>query len=360
LAQDLDIFDDQRKACLFMTSSATLKQTVRAKALEMGLNAVGFASATLDPVHAERLNTYVDEGRHGTMAWMEGRQDQRASPDALWPEARSVIVLGTNYGPRTDPNAIHALKDRAAISVYAQGKDYHDVVKKRLKALGRWMVENLDCDIKVFVDTAPVMEKPLAQMAGIGWQGKHTNVVSREFGSWLFLGEVFTTLEIEPDRAEVDHCGRCTACLDACPTGAITPYRMDARKCISYLTIEHKGALDAGVMAEMGNHVYGCDDCLAACPWTKFTKLHVEPNFLPRVELTAPRLTDLAVLDDEQFRQVFAGSPIKRTRRNPMVRNTLIAIGNSGNAALKEVAETLCEDQNESVRKTARWAVERL
>jgi len=336
------------------------KDRIRAKALELGFDAVGFAPARLDPAHGERLQAYLDDGRHGTMAWMEGRSEQRASPDALWPEARSVIVLGANYGPRTDPSAIHALKDRAAISVYAQGKDYHNVVKKRLKALGRWMVEELACDIKVFVDTAPVMEKPLAQMAGIGWQGKHTNVVSREFGSWLFLGEVFTTLELEPDRAEVDHCGSCTACLDACPTGAITPYQMDARKCISYLTIEHKGTLDSTVMGQMGNHVYGCDDCLAACPWTKFTQLHTEPNFLPRVELTAPRLSDLAVLDDAEFRQVFAGSPIKRTRRNPMVRNVLIAIGNSKNAQLKEVAEALSEDQNESVRETARWALEQL
>jgi len=343
-----------------MLGAPSPKERIRAKALELGFDAVGFAPATLDPAHGERLHAYLNDGRHGTMAWMEGRAEQRISPDALWPEARTVIVLGANYGPRTDPTAIHALKDRAAISVYAQGKDYHDVVKKRLKALGRWMVEELSCDIKVFVDTAPVMEKPLAQMAGIGWQGKHTNVVSREFGSWLFLGEVFTTLEIEPDPPEVDHCGSCTACLDACPTGAITPYQMDARKCISYLTIEHKGALDADLMGQMGNHVYGCDDCLAACPWTKFTQLHTEPSFLPRVELTAPRLGDLAALDDTEFRQVFAGSPIKRTRRNPMVRNVLIAIGNSGNASLKEVAEALSEDLNESVRETARWALERL
>ncbi|HEY9080213.1 tRNA epoxyqueuosine(34) reductase QueG [Magnetovibrio sp.] len=343
-----------------MTSPALTKDAIRAKALELGFDAVGFAPATLDPKHGERLHAYLDDGRHGTMAWMESRAEQRISPDALWPDARTVIVLGTNYGPRTDPTAIHALKDRAAISVYAQGKDYHDVVKKRLKALGRWMVEELACQIKVFVDTAPVMEKPLAQMAGIGWQGKHTNVVSREFGSWLFLGEVFTTLDLEPDRAEVDHCGTCTACLDACPTGAITPYQMDARKCISYLTIEHKGTLDPDLMAAMGNHVYGCDDCLAACPWTKFTKLHTEPNFLPRVELTAPRLADLAALDDTEFRQVFAGSPIKRTRRNPMVRNVLIAIGNSKARRLKEVAEALSEDLNESVRETARWALQRL
>lgn len=338
----------------------SIKDVIRAKAKEIGFDAVGFAPAHLAQVHGENLKTYVEEGRHGTMAWMEGRHEHRVSPDGLWAEAKSVIVLGTNYGPRTDPVAIHDIKNRAAISVYAQGKDYHDVVKKRLKALGRWMVEELNCEIKVFVDTAPVMEKPLAQLAGLGWQGKHTNLVSREFGSWLFLGEVFTTLTLEPDRPMVDHCGSCTACLDACPTGAITPYQMDARKCISYLTIEHKGMLAPDLMADMGNHVYGCDDCLAACPWTKFSVPHTEPNFLPRIELTAPRLADLAGLDDEEFRQVFAGSPVKRTRRNPMVRNALIAIGNSGVPALREFAEALSEDANESIRETARWAVERL
>lgn len=341
-------------------ASPSLKTAIRAKAHEIGFDAVGFAPAKLDRHHGDNLKTYVEEGRHGSMAWMEGRFDQRISPDGLWPEAKSVVVLGTNYGPRTDPEANTQMRDRAAISVYAQGKDYHDVVKKRLKALGRWLVEELECEIKVFVDTAPVMEKPLAQLAGLGWQGKHTNLVSREFGSWLFLGEVFTTLDLPPDQPEVDHCGRCTACLDACPTGAITPYQMDARKCISYLTIEHKGEIEPTVMGQMGNHVYGCDDCLAVCPWTKFTQPHREPNFLPRVELTAPRLGDLAALSDEEFRQVFAGSPVKRTRRNPMVRNALIAIGNSGNPAHAEVAEALTEDQNETVQSTARWALERL
>jgi len=301
------------------------KERIRAQALALGFDAVGFAPATLDPRHGDNLKTYVNEGRHGSMAWMEGRQHHRVSPDGLWPGAKSVIVLGTNYGPRTDPTAIHDLKDRGAISVYAQGKDYHDVVKKRLKALGRWMVEELACEIKVFVDTAPVMEKPLAQLAGIGWQGKHTNVVSREFGSWLFLGEVFTTLNLEPDKPEVDHCGNCTACLDACPTGAITPYQMDARKCISYLTIEHKGVIDADLASRMGNHIYGCDDCLAACPWTKFDVPHTEPNFLPRAEMIAPRLADLAQLDDATFRKVFAGSPVKRTGSAAMLRNIEIA-----------------------------------
>lgn len=343
-----------------MDDPQTLKERIRAKAREIGFDAVGFAPATLDACHGESLKTYVDEGRHGTMAWMEDRHEQRISPDGLWPDAKSVIVLGTNYGPRTDPAALTQMKERGAISVYAQGKDYHDVVKKRLKALGRWMVAELACEIKVFVDTAPVMEKPLAQLAGVGWQGKHTNVISREFGSWLFLGEVFTTLDVPPDAPEIDHCGNCTACLEACPTGAITPYQMDARKCISYLTIEHKGTLNDELMGQMGNHVYGCDDCLAACPWTKFTIPHTEPNFLPRIELTAPRLSDLAALGEEEFRQVFAGSPIKRTRRNAMVRNALIAMGNSGNADLVEVADALSEDLNETVQETAKWALERL
>jgi len=343
-----------------MPDVRTTKETIRAKALELGFDTVGFAPATLDEIHGQNLKTYVDEGRHGTMAWMEGRQEHRASPDGLWPDAKSVVVLGTNYGPRTDPIAIRDLKDRAAISVYAQGKDYHDVVKKRLKALGRWMVDELNCEIKVFVDTAPVMEKPLAQLAGLGWQGKHTNVVSRDFGSWLFLGEVFTTLTLPPDKPEVDHCGKCTACLDACPTGAIAPYRMDARKCISYLTIEHKGLLDTTLMGQMGNHAYGCDDCLAVCPWTKFTHPHTEPNFLPRIELTAPRLSDLASLTEEEFRQTFAGSPVKRTRRNAMVRNALIAIGNSGNPDHIKVAEALTQDANETIETTAKWALKQL
>lgn len=343
-----------------MATSAPDKDTIRAKALELGFDTVGFAPAKLDAHHGDNLKTYIDQGRHASMAWMEGRHEQRISPDGLWPDAKSVIVLGVNYGPRTDPIAIHELTDRAAISVYAQGKDYHDVVKKRLKALGRWLVDEFACEIKVFVDTAPVMEKPLAQLAGLGWQGKHTNVVSREFGSWLFLGEVFTTLNLKPDAPEVDHCGSCTACLDACPTGAIQPYQMDARKCISYLTIEHKGPIDEDLMARMGNHVYGCDDCLAACPWTKFSVLHTEPNFLPRVELTAPRLADIAGLDEEEFRQVFAGSPIKRTRRNALVRNALIAIANAQKPHLREVTQALLNDLNETVRHTARWALERL
>ena len=343
-----------------MTSAQAIKDAIRTQAKAQGFDAVGFAPARLDARHGENLKTFVADGRHATMAWMEDRQAQRASPDGLWADAKSVIVLGVNYGPRTDPTVVHTLKGRGAVSVYAQGKDYHDVVKKRLKALGRWLVEETGCEIKVFVDTAPVMEKPLAQLAGLGWQGKHTNVVSREFGSWLFLGEVFTTLELPPDEAEVDHCGSCTACLDACPTGAITPYEMDARKCISYLTIEHAGDIAPDLADRMGNRVYGCDDCLAACPWTKFSVPHTDPSFLPRVELTAPRLTDLAHLDDAQFRQVLAGSPIKRTGRTAMVRNALIAVGNTANPALLQTVQDLLGDGDEIVRRAARHALERL
>lgn len=306
----------------------TTKDTIRAKALELGFDAVGFAPAHLDSSHKTRLQQYVNEGRHGSMAWMESRQTERGSPQGLWPEAKSVIVLGTNYGPAQNPEP--APKECATISCYAQNRDYHGIVKKRLKQLGRWMAAEYDCELKVFVDTAPVMEKPLAQRAGIGWQGKHTNVVSRDFGSWLFLGEVYTELDLEPDAPEVDHCGACTACLDACPTGALTPYQMDARKCISYLTIEHKGDIDPELASQMGNRVYGCDACLAACPWVKFTQAHAEPKFAPRPDLVAPRLDDLAKLDDPEFRAFFSGSPIKRTGVEAFQRNVAIARRNSG------------------------------
>lgn len=306
----------------------TIKETIRAKALDLGFDAVGFAPAQLESRHGEHLQRYVNEGRHGSMAWMETRHSERASPDGLWDGAKSVIVLGTNYGPAQNPQP--APNDCATISCYAQNRDYHDPVKKRLKQLGRWIAAEYGCELKVFVDTAPVMEKPLAQLAGIGWQGKHTNLVSRTFGSWLFLGEVFTALEIEPDAPEVDHCGACTACLDACPTGALAPYQMDARKCISYLTIEHKGDIDPKLASQMGNRVYGCDACLAACPWVKFTQPHTEPKFAPRPELQSPALSDLAKLDDPAFRTLFSGSPIKRTGVEAFLRNVAIARKNSG------------------------------
>lgn len=314
-----------------MPASLSPKDAIRAQALALGFDAVGFAPAHLDAHHGANLKRFVDEGRHGQMAWLETRQDERSSPDALWPGAKSVVVLGTNYGPEQPPEP--ADPDCATLSCYAQNRDYHDLVKKRLKQLGRWMAGEFGCELKVFVDTAPVLEKPLAQLAGLGWQGKHTNIVSRTFGSWLILGEVFTELELEPDRPEVDHCGTCTACLDACPTGALEPYRIDARKCISYLTIEHKGDIDPALAERMGNRVYGCDACLAACPWTKFTQPHDEPWFAPREALVAPKLSQLAGLDDAQFRALFSGSPIKRVKVDSFLRNVAIA---QRNCALDE------------------------
>ncbi len=304
-----------------------MKHAIREKAKEAGFCAIGFAPARLDPRHGANLAHFTAAGRHGTMAWMKTRQKQRASPDQLWPEARSVIVLGVNYGPHAPPEPAPA--DCATVSVYAQNRDYHDVVKKRLKHLGRWMASEFGCDLKVFVDTAPVMEKPLAQLAGLGWQGKHTCLVSRDFGSWLFLGEVFTTLELKPDPPMVDHCGHCTACLEACPTGALTPYEIDARKCISYLTIEYKQSIAPHLAKAMGNRVYGCDACLAACPWTKFTKAHEEPKFTPRPEFVQPPLAELAELDDAAFRKLFSGSPIKRTGVAAFLRNIAIAQRNN-------------------------------
>ena len=310
-----------------MVSSMMIKTAIHDQALSLGFDVVGFAPAHLDARHADNLKRFVDEGRHGTMAWMETRQSERSSPQGLWPGAKSVIVLGTNYGPSQPPEL--SPDGTATLSCYAQNRDYHDLVKKRLKQLGRWMAQEFGCELKVFVDTAPVMEKPLAQLAGIGWQGKHTNVVSREFGSWLILGEIFSELDLPPDAPEVDHCGNCTACLDACPTGALSPYEIDARKCISYLTIEHKGDIDPALAAKMDNRVYGCDACLSACPWTKFTKPHTEPWFQPRAELIAPKLSEMAKLDDTSFRALFSGSPIKRIKVDSFLRNVEIARKNS-------------------------------
>ena len=292
---------------------------------------------------------------------MADKADRRGDPTVLWPEAKSVIALGMNYAPEDDPLALHNSPDRGIISVYARNRDYHDIVKKRLRALGRWIGETWGCGIKVFVDTAPVMEKPLAALAGIGWQGKHTNLVSRELGSWLFLGEIYTTLTLEPDAAEEDHCGTCRDCLDACPTNAFpAPYRIDARRCISYLTIEHKGPIPEELRPLIGNRIYGCDDCLAVCPWNKFAKAATEPAFLPRADLTAPRLAELAKLDDTAFRALFAGSPIKRTGRDRFVRNVLIALGNSGEKAQIPVVEALCGDDDAVVRDAANWALARM
>lgn len=338
---------------------------LKARLIETAL-AEGFVAAKVcrpdaAPETASRLGAFLEAGYHGQMSWMAERTAWRGDPTALWPEARSVLMLAESYAPDHDPLEVLAQRDRAAISVYAQGKDYHDLVKKRLKRVARWLVAEADCEVKVFVDTAPVMEKPLAQAAGLGWQGKHTNLLSRDFGNWVFLGAIFTTVELEPDEAEQDHCGSCRACLDACPTDAFpAPYRLDARRCISYLTIEHKGPVDEELRALMGNRIYGCDDCLAVCPWNKFAVEAREVRYAAREDLKAPKLAELAVLDDATFRSKFSGSPIKRIGRDRFVRNVLYAIGNSGQASLAEVARPLTTDPDAAVADAARWALARL
>jgi epoxyqueuosine reductase len=338
-----------------------LKVQIRAQAAALGFEACGFASVDEPWAAGERLQAFIAQGRHGTMDWMEQTVERRAHPRAMWPQARSAIVLGLNYGPDADP--LQALKDRSrgAISVYAQGDDYHELIKKRLKALARWLVDETGCELKVFVDTAPLMEKPLAQQAGLGWQGKHTNLVSRDFGSWLFLGAVLTTLALEPDAPSGEHCGACRACLDICPTGAFpAPFQLDARACLSYLTIEHAGPVPEPYRAAMGNRIYGCDDCLAVCPWNKFAQQAREGALHARDALRGPALADLARLDDAAFRALFAKSPVKRIGRDRFVRNVLYAIGNSGDAGLLEVARGLLEDPAAVVGDAARWAVGRL
>ena len=329
--------------------------------MAQGFDAVGFAPAELGEAVRRDLRSYLDKGYHGDMGWLADKCERRTDPRVLWPEARSIVVLALNYGPAADPLALLDRPERASISVYARGRDYHDIVKKRLKALARWMAAELDCGVKVFVDTAPVMEKPLAERAGLGWQGKHTNLVSTGYGSWLFLGEIYTTLELSPDEAESDHCGSCRNCLDVCPTAAFpAPYRLDARRCISYLTIEHKGHIAVEFRKPMGNRIYGCDDCLAVCPWNKFARLTREAGLLPRAELSAPRLADLAALDEAGFRQLFSGSPIKRTGRARFLRNVLIAIGNAGDPSLAPAARALLDDASPLVRAMAVWALAQL
>ncbi len=295
------------------------------------------------------------------MAWMAANAERRRDPRAFWPDVRSIIMLGINYGPHDDALAILQQRTRGAISVYAQGDDYHDVIKPRLKQIGRWLIDNAGGDIKVFVDTAAVMEKPLAEAAGLGWQGKHTNLVSRDLGSWLFLGAIFTTLELPADEAERDHCGSCRACLDICPTDAFpAPYRLDARRCISYLTIEHKGPIPRELRAPMGNRIYGCDDCLAVCPWNKFARAGRETKLAARDALRGPSLADLARLDDAAFRGLFAHSPVKRIGRARFLRNVLVAIGNSGDPELAAEAERLLADASPLIRGAAIWALGRL
>jgi epoxyqueuosine reductase len=340
---------------------ATIKKRIEAHALSVGFDLVRFADARAVPENAARLGEFLDAGHHGGMDWMAQRTRWRADPQEMWPAAKSVIVLGLNYGPQDDPLAILQQKNHAAISVYAQGDDYHDVVKKKLKALAGYIFQAFQAEVKVFVDTAPVMEKPLAQRAGLGWQGKHTNLVSREFGSWLFLGSIFTTLELPPDAPESDHCGNCHACLDICPTDAFpAPYRLDARRCISYLTIEHHGPIPREFRAPMGNRIYGCDDCLAVCPWNKFASVASEMKLAARDTLKAPALSDLAALDDAGFRALFRKSPVKRIGRDRFLRNVMIAIGNSGDAALGKSAQAALDDASALVRGAAVWALSRL
>ncbi|MBI5939100.1 MAG: tRNA epoxyqueuosine(34) reductase QueG [Caulobacterales bacterium] len=337
------------------------KTAIRKGALGLGFDVCGFASATDAWPAGGRLETFVTEGLHGTMGWMADTLPRRAHPTGMWPAARSAIVLGINYGPDGDP--LEALKTRSSgiISVYAQGDDYHELIKGRLKNLAGQIVARHGGEVKVFVDTAPLMEKPLAQRAGLGWQGKHTNLVSRGLGSWLFLGSILTTLAIEPDAAEVDHCGSCRACLDICPTKAFpAPYRLDARRCISYLTIEHAGPVPEAFREAMGNRIYGCDDCLAVCPWNKFAATARESAFHAREALRSPGLADLAALDDPAFRTLFRKSPVKRIGRDRFVRNVLYAIGNSGDPTLAASAEALTGDPSDVVSDAAGWALNRL
>jgi epoxyqueuosine reductase len=344
-----------------VTSASDPKSEIRAQALALGFEAFGVADAAAPWPAGARLKEFVDQGRHGEMAWMETTLERRSHPTAMWPAARSAIMLGLNYGPASDPMAGLADRAGALISAYAQGDDYHEVVKKRLKALARKVAARFGCEVKVFVDTAPLMEKPLAQAAGLGWQGKHTNLVSREHGSWLFLGSVLTDMTLAPDVPEVEHCGSCRACLDICPTNAFpAPYQLDARACISYLTIEHPGPIPEKYRTAMGNRIYGCDDCLAVCPWNKFAATAQEAAFHARDSLKSPRLADLAALDDPSFRALFAKSPVKRIGRDRFVRNVLYAIGNSGEAGLAEAARSLLDDPAEVVRDAAEWALSRL
>jgi epoxyqueuosine reductase len=326
-----------------------------------GFDAFGIIKPDAAPELGTRLAHFLAEKAHGDMDWLASSADRRASPLAMWPDVRSIIMLGLNYGPDGDPLAVLKARDRGAISVYARGDDYHELIKARLKELARWLIANAGGEVKVFVDTAAVMEKPLAAGAGLGWQGKHTNLVSRRFGSWLFLGSIFTTLELPADEAEADSCGSCRACLDICPTAAFpAPYRLDARRCISYLTIEHRGPIPRDLRTAIGNRIYGCDDCLAVCPWNKFASEGREAKLAARDTLRAPRLADLARLDDAQFRTLFSKTAIKRTGRDRFVRNVLIAIGNSGEAGLAVDAERLLSDASPLVRGAAVWALSKL
>jgi epoxyqueuosine reductase len=344
-----------------ISTSNTPEDLIRAEALALGFDLCRFTDIDEAWPAAARLDEYVDAGRHGEMGWMAETRERRRHARAMWSDARSAVVLGVNYGPEHDPLAVLARTDRAAISVYAQGDDYHELIKKKLKRLAGWMQQRFGGEVKVFVDTAPLLEKPLAERAGVGWQGKHTNLVSREFGSWLFLGSVLTTLELTPDAAEPVHCGSCQACLDVCPTNAFpAPFQFDARRCISYLTIELKGPIPRELREPLGNRIYGCDDCLAVCPWNKFAQDAREQKLAAREALKAPTLAELSRLDDAAFRALFTKSPVKRIGRDRFVRNVLYAIGNSGDAGLTPEAVRLLEDPAPAVRGAAVWALSRL
>lgn len=336
------------------------RTAIRDLALSLGFDGVGFAGPENGDT-ARQLGEFVEAGYHGDMGWMETTQARRESPKGLWPDVKSIVSVAMNYGPDEDPLLLLDHPDRGTVSAYARGRDYHDVLKKRLRQLARRIAEDWACEVKLFVDTAPVMEKPVGMKAGLGWQGKHTNLVSREFGSWLFLGEVFTTLDLRPDTPGTDHCGGCRNCLDICPTAAFPePYKLDARRCISYLTIEHAGHIAREFRIPMGNRIYGCDDCLAVCPWNKFAQSTPHAELRPHIHLTRPRLKDYVVLDDASFRQVFSGSPVKRLGRDRFVRNVLIAIGNSGDPTLAGQVQDLLEDPSPLVRAMAVWALSRL
>ncbi|MBX3570275.1 MAG: tRNA epoxyqueuosine(34) reductase QueG [Rhizobiaceae bacterium] len=340
---------------------ARLRRLIDRESRAAGFERVAITTPDAIPLAAGRLAAFVGEGFHGSMDWLADTMARRADPLTLWPEVRSVIMLAMNYGPDRDPLELLGRADRGSISVYARNRDYHDVVKGRLKTIAGKLASAAGCDVKVFVDTAPVMEKPLAAAAGLGWQGKHTNLVSRDLGSWFFLGSIFTTAELEPDRPETDHCGSCRACLDACPTGAFpAPYLLDARRCISYLTIESKGPIPRAFRAAMGNRIYGCDDCLAACPWNKFASIASEAKLMARADLAEPKLADLLGLDDAGFRALFSGSPIKRIGRDRFLRNVLIAAGNSGEPGLAAQCRSLLADPSPLVRGAAVWALSRL
>ena len=346
----------------FLNSDPTeLKAALAREARALGFDCIGITEPGTIESAGQHFLEFIASGGHGDMDWLASQPERRVDPRGLWADVRSVIMLGVNYGPDQDPLAILQQRTRAAISVYAQGDDYHDLIKKRLKALARWLVATAPSEVKVFVDTAAVMEKPLAQAAHLGWQGKHTNLVSREFGSWLFLGAIYTTLELPRDVAEIDHCGSCQACLDICPTAAFpAPYKLDARRCISYLTIENKGPIPREFRESIGNRIYGCDDCLAACPWNKFAQEGREAKLSARDELRAPGLAELSRLDDAAFRALFSKSPVKRIGRDRFIRNVLIAIGNSGDAALADEAGRLLDDGNALVRGAAVWALSQL